>query len=371
MAKKTIATDARPVIESQQPVSKGQKSFNMLVEKIRKRRATLAEWEAYSEEFNRRYNGEYIPQRRKFDEVRTQLILRLDQSHEMKGLTKAERNIIADLISHIADQVLESTDDPVVAEIFDRYNAPDPADPATEAAIQESLRSSFKEVFAFDIPPEIDMRSPEDVMRYLQEQLDEEERAEQQRSQARAAYHAERKKAPKRSKAEERALAEEAEVHLSLREVYRKLASALHPDREADPAERERKAALMQRVNGAYAKRSLLDLLEIQLELEHIDQAALQGASEQRLKRWNKILKDQVQDLEMELFEVDAGFQMRCGMTPVGSTSPKIIKRVLNDYIRDLNEHVRWFEDDLKVFDDLKRLKPWLRTMKAQLQSLD
>ena len=48
----------------------------------------------------------------------------------------------------------------------------------------------------------------------------------------------------------------------SIREVYRKLAGALHPDRESDPQERERKTALMQRVNQAYAKNNLLQLLD-------------------------------------------------------------------------------------------------------------
>jgi hypothetical protein len=47
-----------------------------------------------------------------------------------------------------------------------------------------------------------------------------------------------------------------------------------HPDREPDPHERERKTALMQRANHAYGKNDLLKLLELQLELEHIDQPA-------------------------------------------------------------------------------------------------
>jgi curved DNA-binding protein CbpA len=37
-----------------------------------------------------------------------------------------------------------------------------------------------------------------------------------------------------------------------VREVFRKLASELHPDRETDPAEHARKTELMQRVNQAY-----------------------------------------------------------------------------------------------------------------------
>ncbi len=45
------------------------------------------------------------------------------------------------------------------------------------------------------------------------------------------------------------------QASLSVREIFRKLASALHPDREADAAERERKTVLMKRVSQACQKR--------------------------------------------------------------------------------------------------------------------
>ena len=79
-----------------------------------------------------------------------------------------------------------------------------------------------------------------------------------------------------------------------MREVYRKLASALNPDRESDPIERERKTALMQRVNQDYARNNLLELMELQLELEHIDQDALKNISQDRLKHYNAIMKEQI-----------------------------------------------------------------------------
>ncbi|WP_262471530.1 J domain-containing protein, partial [Clostridioides difficile] len=79
---------------------------------------------------------------------------------------------------------------------------------------------------------------------------------------------------------------EQAQISLSIREVYRKLASALHPDRETDPQERDRKTRLMQRVNEAYDKNNLLQLLELQLELDHIDQRSINHISEARLTHY-------------------------------------------------------------------------------------
>jgi hypothetical protein len=343
MAKKTLSAIGMANHGIVQTPSKGQKSFNALIGRIEERRAALAVWEAFDADFRRKYNDEFVPLRQSFDAVRIKLVHRLDQSHDIKGLTKAERQMIAELISHVAGDLLASMDDPGIAEVYRRYNASD-AEVESVAAV-----------------------SPDDVIRHLQEQLDQQDDRERIHREAREKYHANRKKTPKRDAAEERARAEQAEVHLSIREVYRKLASVLHPDREADPVERERKATLMQRVNQAYASRSLLDLLEIQLELEHIDQASLENVSEDRLKRWNTILKEQLRGLDQELVEVEVGYRTRFGMNPTLAVSPKTVKRALTTNITHLREGIRAFEQDLRAFDDIDRLKTWLKGMKREL----
>lgn len=321
--------------------SKGQKAFNALIDKIEKRRASLAEWELFGEEFQRKYNNEFAPLLSRFNAVRIELVHRLDRAFDTKGLTKGERRTIEELITHIAGNLLASVDDPAIAEIHRRYSADD-----------------------------IELASPEDVMPHLQDPPDRQDEREREHRQARDDYHAHRKKSPKREAAEERARAEEAEVHLSIREVYRKLASALHPDREIDPVERERKAGLMQRVNIAYASRSLLDLLEIQLELEHIDQAALDNISEDRLKRWNTILKEQLSELETELAEVELSFLVKSGLSPTATASPKNAKRALTANINDVREYIKAFERDIRLLDDGSGLKPWLKRMMAQLAEI-
>jgi hypothetical protein len=342
--------------------SKGQKSFNTLIEKIEERRATLSDWEAFDGDFRRKYNDEFVPLRHGFDALRTQLVHRLDQSHDLKDLTKAERQTITDLISHIAGDLLVSVDDPGIAEVYRRYST---LDAQVEPAALGEVHGAT--VFEMDSPQETTPGSADDVLRHVQEQLDQQGERERIHREAREAYHAKRKKTPKRDAAEERARAEQAEVHQSIREVYRKLASALHPDREADPVERERKAGLMQRVNQAYASKSLLDLLEIQLELEHIDQASLDNVSEDRLKRWNTILKEQLRGLDQELMEIEGGYRARCGMSPVLAVSPRIVRRALTTNITHLREGVRAFQQDLRVFDDINRLKSWLKGMKREL----
>src|SRR5205823_1944963 len=95
----------------------------------------------------------------------------------------------------------------------------------------------------------------------------------------------------------------------SIREDYRKLISALHPDRELDPAERERKNRLMQRANVAYDNRNLLELLELQLEIEQIDQSMINTPSKSRLKHYNQVLTEQYKELRQEISEIEMSFK--------------------------------------------------------------
>jgi len=67
-------------------------------------------------------------------------------------------------------------------------------------------------------------------------------------------------KALKKPAAHAQAQSEQMDARTAIRTVFRQLASALHPDREPDAQERERKTALMSEVNAAYDKNDLAQL---------------------------------------------------------------------------------------------------------------
>jgi hypothetical protein len=165
--------------------------------------------------------------------------------------------------------------------------------------------------------------------------------------------------------------AEEQQASQSIREVYRKLASALHPDRETDTRERERKTALMQRVNQAYEKRNLLELLKLQLELEHIDQDAVNNISEDRLKHYNKILKEQLAELEQEIFHVEGGFTAQFGINLFERISPATIMRDLVTEIAGVQHTIRDLKKDVIEFKDIKKVKAWLKKVQREAAKMD
>jgi hypothetical protein len=76
----------------------------------------------------------------------------------------------------------------------------------------------------------------------------------------------------------------------SLREVFRRLACALHPDREGDAEERARRTTLMQQANQAYEANDLMTLLRLQVEADQLDPERLAVVPQARLRGYNLLL---------------------------------------------------------------------------------
>jgi hypothetical protein len=192
--------------------------------------------------------------------------------------------------------------------------------------------------------------------RKMQERLQSQEAAK-----SRSRPRGRRKHGPAEDEA--RAKREQAakEVNQSLRDIFRKLVSELHPDREPDPTERARKNQLMQRVNQAYEANDLLTLLGLQLEIEQIDAAHLSGVSAQRLAHYNQILSEQLARLEVELTSVIEPYRALAGHESGRPLTVADVDRKLTLEIRQLREVVRQLTQDLVIFRDPVQRRAWLR----------
>jgi hypothetical protein len=350
-------------------LSNGQKTFNNLIKQIEKRRDRLKKWEAVMPAFQKKFVDTLLPLERTAADLRTKIVYRLDEACDEKGLTKSERRTISELIASLAAELLGGSDDAQLKAVYNRHSQSD-YDTETAAAAEE-MKSVMEEMLGFELGDDIDMNSWDDVLQRAQAGMEAQMAREAAAHQAREEQRAKRKKSPKQQAAQARQEAEQAQLSQAIRDVYRKLASALHPDREADPQERDRKTALMQRVNQAYGKNDLLKLLELQLELEHIDQSAINGISEDRLKRYNQILKEQVAELDQEIRHVEAGFKDTYDIPPHASVSPGTVLRDLANDIALVRLGISEMEGDLRAFDDVKKLKQWVKDLKRQRADVD
>ncbi len=340
-------------------LSKGQKLFNRLIMQIEAKRARIAAWEEITPAYHRKYDGELQPLTREATALQATLVRKLDHASGAKGLSKAERRKISGVITNLAGDLAAVLDDDELKAIYNKHSGSDLD--AEAAANMAGMKSMFEDVLGFDLGDDVDMSSPEAMLERAQAQMLKEEAQFEAREQARQERLRKRKKSPKQLAEEARRENEAKQLSQSIREVYRKLASALHPDRETDPAERERKTILMQRANQAYEKNNLLQLLELQLELEHIDQHAINNIGEDRLKHYNTILHEQLEELDMEAERVSAEFMMRFGISPFKNVVPANAMRELAVEIVSVQQSIRALKKDLLVFDDTTKLKSWLR----------
>ncbi|KVO43837.1 J domain-containing protein [Burkholderia ubonensis] len=345
-------------------LSKGQKAFNALIKQIEKRRKRLSAWEHVMPAFQKRYVDELLPLERAWTELRTTMAFRLDEASGRKGLTKAEQRTLSSLIASLAGDLLDANDDAQLKAIYNRHRGTDYDDEI--AAEFATMKAELEAMLGVELDDDLDMSAHDEVLQHVRAKLEQQQARDEANRRAREARRAERQKTAKQLAKESQQQAEQVALSQSIRDVYRKLASALHPDREPDPLERERKTSLMQRVNQAYDRNDLLKLLELQLELEHIDQHAINQISEDRLKHYNKILKEQVAELDQEIRHVESHLRLTYGLSPYVEVSPDTVLLDLAREIVGREQDIRNLKEEMPLFDDVGSLKRWLKEMKRQ-----
>jgi len=349
-------------------LSKEQKAFNTLVKKIDEKRTSLAAWQEIFPIYQKKYASDFIPLVETSQEKQIEMVYFLDRACNQKGLTSPERRMIHDLISEMAGDLAVERNDEELKNIYNKHSGSDLDKEA--AASLNGLKSMLEDVIGVDLGDDLNMSSPEEILKRAQAHMHEQQTQFEVERQAYEERQAKRKKTAKQIAKESKQQAEEQQTSQSIRELYRKLASALHPDREADPEERERKTGLMQRINQAYDKKNLLLLLELQLELEHIDQATINNITASRLTHYNKILKEQLNELEHEIFVTENMFKSQFGISPFERLTPSTLMRKLAAEIVEIQQAIRELNSDLLAFQDIKKLKAWLKGMRRR-QKMD
>ena len=360
------AAPLRIVPQQDQPnLSKGQKLFNSLVKKIEASRHDLAQWQATMDAYQQKVASDYMPLLDKFKGLQVDMVLALDRALERHKLTKPERRFVAEVICDVAHPLVVESDDPVMKALYNKYSDID--FDAQEAAEAKGMQEVMSKVFGIEMDEQADVSSPQGVMDQFQMAMDKAQLNEMERQDQRS----QRKKTAKQLAREAKQKADLEQTSQSIREVYRKLVSALHPDRESDPAERARKTGLMQRVNQAYDKKDLLLLLELQLELEHIDAKAISGLSEDRLKHFNKILKEQLAELEQEILQFEMPLRAGFNLPPYMALLPgNVLPYLLRD-MADMRRDIKRVKIEREVTEDLNAFKGWIKIRKQEAKTLE
>lgn len=340
-------------------VSRVHTQFNKLVKQLEKERALLAAWQDTIPRLRQLAEQELDPLEQGYDQQRRRLLVLFDDAYDNKLMGKRDKAKLFDLICSLAEDFMMDGEDAEVAAIYRKYVGDDlfGEDPAeSEAAARAMLESAL----GVPLGDDFDTSSPEAMLASLQAKMAEQQAAEADREQRNPPRQ--RAKSAKAAAREEHQQAEQQRLQQSVRDIYRKLASALHPDRETDTAERERKTTLMQRVNVAYAANDLLGLLELQLEVEQLDQNGLDNLPEERIKQYNKILDGQVKELQRENDEIAFMLSLDLGVDPHVRPTPALMEQWLRHEVKEMQGRIDDLTRDLADFQDVKKLKGWLKT---------
>ncbi|MDP9046215.1 MAG: hypothetical protein M3O01_15550 [Pseudomonadota bacterium] len=330
-----------------------QKRFNTLIARLERARSHLADWHSAISAFRTTYVGQHLPLRMERDAALKRWLLALEGAAGKQRLSRSDQTTVSQTILVQTTQLLEQGDDPELKALFNRWS---PVDyDADKAEGLRMLKDLAEAATGLDLGDVDDLTDEDDVYRKVHE-----------RAREAAA-------APPRRKtgAQKRKEAERHEATLSVRDVFRKLASALHPDRESDPARREAKTALMQRANQAYGANDLLTLLELQLEIEHIDSAHLATADARRLKHYNRVLSDQIKELQLETDALIVGLAVEFDLHLDLAAGPRQLKAELARETAWIAAETARLQDQIRSFENPAQTKRLLKDLRRRAEALD
>jgi hypothetical protein len=344
-----------------------------LTDKIRRQRAELAEWEAYMPRFEQRARWELDPVEHEVRDHQRRLVGRLDAlltaPEPGDQLSKRHRARVKSQIIDLIDAVLAGGPDSELEVLYDRHS-----DISREQLCREEMgmmENALSGIFGAEAVRGHEATDIDELLQHAGENLAGQAAEEERKRGERAATRAARGGRPTRAQlAAERRAQAEREASQSVRDIFRKLAGALHPDRESDNTQRERKTVLMQRVNRAYKHKDLLELLTLQIEIEQIDADQIANAPEQRLEHFNAVLREQSETLAGELEQRIAPFQMLLGMF-AGRVTPKSVDKALTERIFEGRTVCNEIARDLEALNDRVRRRAVLDAIPDPDEELD
>jgi hypothetical protein len=346
------------------------KRFRSLLARIEQARQRLQAWREELPRFAQLHAEHVQPIERRVDAARRAWAFELEQLLLRERFSRAEQATLARMITSICASFLtaEGADsDPELKALHDRHA--DQGFDELQALALQALRERIEAATDLDLG-DGPVESLDELMARAREQ---------QRAQADQAAQQPSREAPQRRRkqtaGERREQAEAAQATQSVREVYRKLAAVLHPDRiaaDVPAAERAARTAQMAQANAAYAAGDLLALLTLQLQVEQIDVARAGQLAATQVRQFNRVLNEQLREIEMDIAEREHAFSSTYGVELRQRPDPMKLAPHLKDAAAQLiNLELDLREQRRALLGEPRSAKRWLKQMEAEFRLMD
>ena len=339
--------------KSDKELSKLQKQFNSYVKKIQDLKAEKERVAKQLEEIQVKVSGELVPLERKQIDLRVAFVKLVDSKYEDKFFKKKEKEKMQDFIVSQCHQLIDEYGKEELKEMFERHSLGSSYEETNNQAnetVSEAMKNMMSSMFGVEFDDDADVSTPEKMQAYINEKMLEKE-AEQE------AKKANRKKTEKQVVKEEKIKLEALNINKTARAIYTDLVKQFHPDRERDEAEKVRKTEIMHQITEAYEQNDLYKLLQLKLELQATSPDALNLADDQ-LKYYNKMLKEQVQELDEALYQMKGGYGSMYNR--LGGDERTMKAKFITETKR-LKKIIKALENDLKLVADQEYMRAFFR----------
>lgn len=336
---------------AKQGLTADQQRFNRLIERGENLARRIAAVQAMADAHRRQHAQKIYPLEQQRDALMQDMVRWLDARLRKPGLSRTQQKQTREILCSLAAPFALAGDE-AMRELHDAHG--EQTLDAQQRADAQETREFLEEVIGQSLGDDVDFSDPEAVLRASMEQMQREAQAEQAARNARKARRA-------KPAAVRKAEAQAQDASAALRSIFRQLASALHPDRETDAAERARKTALMSEANAAYDRRDLMALLQLQLRASLADGQTVAKLARDKIAALTALLKERADVLQRELALAEQQLRVESGLQPYAALSEGGLRRHLAEQQAQLQYTIGQMQRDLRTIGDDAAFKRWLR----------
>ena len=347
-----LSVQARP----DAPLSPAQQRYNALLARIESLSAQVERLQAWSDAHRHAHMQALYQTAQQTRALRQSLLVFLHDKLQGDALTSQQQRMARTQVRGLIDQ-LGPDSDPQIQALAELYRLDEDELAEERAEEAQRLREQIEAALGQPIHNPHQYQTPEEMMAAGMRQWQRQQQADEERKAAKRAA----RKALKKPAAHQRAEVQQADARSAIRTIFRQLASALHPDREPDAQERERKTTLMSEVNAAYEKNDLSTLLRLQMQAALSDASGASRFADDQLAAMALLLKEQVSALEDDLAQMEFRLTRELCVTVSAQLSEAVMTQALQTLQANQRHEADSLSSDLRRIQSEAELKRWLK----------